>query len=72
MIISVKVLPKSSRDQIIHSGNNYRIKITTAPEKGRANTQVIKLLAQEFRVAPSRVKIIKGLTGHNKLIKIDL
>ncbi len=82
MLIKIKVIPKSSQNKIIRENNifrinpkpeqvRFRVKITDAPEKGKANKKVVKLLAKEFKVAKSQVEIIKGLTSQNKLVKIN-
>ncbi|MGQ0570448.1 MAG: DUF167 domain-containing protein, partial [Armatimonadota bacterium] len=39
-------------------------------QEGRANA-VIKLVAEFLGVPPSRVKIIRGATGRNKLIEVE-
>lgn len=74
MFIEVKVITKSSQDKIIPYAkkSGLKIKVTEAPEKGKANQKVMKLLAREFDVPVSRIEIVKGLTNSNKLVKIDL
>ncbi|MBU4360386.1 DUF167 domain-containing protein [Patescibacteria group bacterium] len=72
MLIQIKVIPKSSCNKIILRDNVFKLKITDAPEKGKANDKVIKLLSKHFKVAKSQIEIIKGLTKPNKLIKISL
>ena len=70
MQIKVKVMPKSSCNKIVYENGIFKIKVTDAPEKGKANHKIIKLLAREFNVAKSNIEIIKGLTGRNKIVKI--
>ena len=72
MIVQVKIIPKSSQDKIVREGDSFKIKVTDAPEKGKANNKVIKLLAKEFEVPKSQIEIIKGLTKRDKLIKINV
>ena len=48
-----------------------RVYTTVAPENGRANGAVIELLSKYFDVPKSRIKIIKGLTGRDKIVTID-
>jgi len=72
MLLNIKVIPKSSLNQVIkQTDGSYKIKITTAPEQGRANKKVIELLAKELKVAPSSLEIVQGLTSRNKLVKIN-
>jgi len=83
MLINIKVIPKSSQNKIILENDvfkinpkveqaHFRVKITDAPEKGKANYKVIKLLARHFKVAKSDIEIVKGLTKREKLVKINL
>ena len=39
--------------------------------EGRANTAAIKLLAKHFKVAPSKVKLVRGATSKYKIFEID-
>ena len=42
IVISVKVIPKASRNQIVGWVNDeLKVRITTAPEKGEANAHLI-------------------------------
>jgi uncharacterized protein YggU (UPF0235/DUF167 family) len=51
---------------------SFRIKTTTAPEKGRANEDVVDILADHFRVPRSHVEIIAGHTSAKKIVKITV
>ena len=52
MKISVKVIPNASKSEIIFVNNNeWKIKVQTPPEDGKANKEVIKLLAKQFNIS---------------------
>jgi len=71
MILSVKVIPKSSVNKIVgFEGDVLKIKCTAAPEKGKANEAVVQLLAKYYGVPKSAVAIIKGKTGSKKVVEI--
>lgn len=42
------------------------------PIDNRANVELIRFLADELRVAPSRLRLVNGQRGRNKLIAIDV
>jgi uncharacterized protein (TIGR00251 family) len=44
--------------------------LTSKPEKGKANTELIKKLAKYFNVPSSHVSIISGLKGRRKVVEI--
>lgn len=74
MTIRVKVIPKSSRDEIAGKldDRTWKIKVTAAPERGKANAAVCELLARHFDIPKSRVEVVSGHTSHLKQIRIDL
>lgn len=71
--INVKVIPRSSHQQLIRLDKyHYKVKLVSPPEKGKANQELIGLLAKHFNVSPWHVSIVNGHTSAQKLIKIDL
>jgi uncharacterized protein (TIGR00251 family) len=44
--------------------------IISKPEKGKANTELIKKLAKHFNVPSSHVSIISGIKGRRKVVEI--
>lgn len=71
MLINVKVITNASKDQVVQkTKSEFLIKVTTAPEKGKANKRIIELLADYFRVSKSDISIAKGQTSPRKIIKI--
>ncbi len=71
MRIYIKVTPKSSRNKIEKvSTGEYKVWVTVAPEKNKANRAVIELLAKYFQVSKSQISIIAGKTTAKKLVEI--
>jgi hypothetical protein len=52
------------------SGETIKINIAAAPEKGKANQELVHLLSKEFDVSRDSVKIISGAGDRVKLVKI--
>lgn len=53
-----------------NDGELYKVCVTAAPEKGKANKKTIELLAEYFKVAKSQIRIIRGEISRNKIIEI--
>lgn len=71
MLINVKVITNATENQIIQkSPNEFVVRITAAPEKGKANKKVIAHLADYFNVKKSDVLIKQGQTSSRKIISI--
>lgn len=47
------------------------VKTTVAPEKGKANADVIELVAEHFNVPKSCVEVVRGHTSSKKILKIS-
>jgi uncharacterized protein (TIGR00251 family) len=73
LILSIRVQPKASSDEIVgpQGDDSIKIRITAPPVDGKANQHLIKFLAKAFGVAKSRVTLIKGETGRDKRLAID-
>jgi len=72
MKIRVKVKPNARGNSIKKIENDYyELKVSAAPEKGKANEQVIKLLALYFDKPKSKINIVRGHTGKEKIIAIE-
>ena len=69
--IKVRVLPKSSRTQIIGiEGDTYKVKLTAPPVEGKANKALIELLARRLRIGKGRVDIVSGSRSRLKTVRI--
>ena len=70
--IRVKVLPRSSTNQIIgQEGDLFKVKLTSPPVEGKANKALIELLAKRLRIAKGRIEIISGKGSRLKTVRIS-
>jgi hypothetical protein len=60
------------RDFIKVEGNSIAAGLTSKPEKGKANTELVKKLAKHFDVPSSKVRILSGFRSREKIVEIDL
>ncbi|MCX6563799.1 MAG: DUF167 domain-containing protein [Candidatus Aminicenantes bacterium] len=71
-LLNVKVQPRSSAPGIERTGEReLKVRVKAAPDKGRANAEVIELLSEHFHVPRSCVTIARGATSRNKVIVIE-
>jgi len=72
LTLSVKVIPKSSKNEIVGllEDGTLKLKITAAPEKGKANAEICSFLADAFDVSKRQVRIVRGETSPLKQIEI--
>lgn len=71
MTIQVKVKPGSSVSALEDAGNGQWIaRVKSPPVDGRANAELIALVAKHFGCPKSAVTIRTGASGRTKLIRI--
>ena len=70
MRISVKVFPKSSREELVEKDGIIKAYVKAAPDKGKANRALVELIAGEYKVKKSDVKIVAGQTSRTKVVEI--
>jgi len=70
--LRIKVRPNASRNEVREEmgDGTWKINIAAVAERGKANEELIKFLAKEFKLRKENVKIISGAGEHIKLIKI--
>lgn len=68
----LRVMPKAGRNEIAGVRNGrLLVKITTAPEGGKANAAVIKLLSKTWRLPASAFAVTSGATARDKTLTIQ-
>jgi uncharacterized protein (TIGR00251 family) len=71
VIIEIKAIPKSKISAIsIDKSDRICIRITNAAENGKANQEIIKLIAKTLKLPQADIQIISGLRTRLKRIKI--
>jgi len=69
-ILSVKVQPRSKAPGVERlPDGSFRVRVQAAPERGRANREVLERLAGFLDVPPSRLTIGRGEGSSNKWIR---
>ena len=72
MYLQVKVIPKGRATEFVEKmeDGTYKIRLKAAPEKGKANEELIQFLATELQADKSEIRIISGHTDRNKLVRV--
>ena len=69
--IKIKLLPRSSRNQIIgKEGDLYKVKVTSPPLDGKANKALVQLLAKTLGISKGKIEIISGESSRLKTVRI--
>ena len=69
--LDIRVQSRASRNAVEIDGERITVRVTAAPESGKANNAVIALLAKRLGVPKRSVQIVRGHKSRDKRIRID-
>jgi len=71
LLLAVHIQPRARQDEIVGThGDRLKIRITAPPVDGKANSHLIRFLAETCGVAASAVEVIAGASGRDKRLRI--
>lgn len=70
-ITTLKIVPNSSRNEVVREDDYIKIKITAPPVENKANKVLIEFLSKKLSVAKTKIKIIRGETSKLKTISVE-
>lgn len=70
--LAVRVTPRASRNEIVEmlDDGTIKVRIAAPPVDDEANTALIEFLAEILGVPKSRLDIVAGASGRDKLISV--
>ncbi len=70
--IAVRVTPRASRNKIVEilADGTIKIHIAAPPVDGEANEKLIEFLSDVLNTPKSRLEIVAGVSGRDKLISV--
>jgi uncharacterized protein len=70
--LAVHATPKSGRDEVVGwRGSELSVRVTAAPEGGKANAAVCKVIASALGVSKSSVRVVRGDVSRHKILEVD-
>ncbi|MEF3132656.1 DUF167 domain-containing protein [Rhizobium sp. 268] len=75
--LAVRLTPNGGRDAIDgieadgEGETHLKARVTSVPEKGKANKALILLIAQSLRIPKSSISLVSGDTARKKILRID-
>lgn len=70
-IIEVKVKPNARTRALERDGSVWRATLRSPPADGKANAELVALVAERFGVRKAQVSIRRGASGRIKLVQIE-
>lgn len=71
-VLTVRIKPNAKHTKATRlEDGSWLLHLKAPPQDGKANAELIALLAQEFGVAKAQVRIRSGQTARTKRVEID-
>jgi uncharacterized protein len=69
--LRLRVVPGSARPGVVgRYGDAWKVRVTAAPERGRANDAVVDLLAETLSMPRGDVKVVAGHGAREKIVEL--
>jgi uncharacterized protein len=52
-------------------GDAWKLRVRAAPERGRANDEVVELVAGRLGLTRAEVRVVAGHTSRDKVVELD-
>ena len=70
--LRVRVSPGARRAEVVgRLGDAWKLRVRSAPERGRANDEVVVLLARTLGLTPRDVRVVAGHTSRDKVVELE-
>lgn len=72
MLIKIRIVPNSSKNDIIIEEEFVKVKVTAQPIENKANKALIEYLSKTFKVPKTSIEIVKGETSKDKTLLFNV
>ena len=69
--LALRVTPGARSEGLEIADGRLLVKVRVKPEDGKANEAVLRMLADALGIATSRLRMLRGATGRDKLVGIE-
>jgi uncharacterized protein len=71
VLLRIRVQPRASRNEVVGlHGDTVRVRLSAPPVDGRANDELIRLMAQQLDLPRSALRLVSGASSRSKTIMI--
>ncbi len=65
--LAIRVIPRAGRTELVKENKNLKLYLKSMPEKGKANTELIKFFKKNYKLS---VRIKSGEKSREKVLEI--
>ena len=71
MLLSIRVIPRSTRNTLEWEQDIMKARLTAPPVDGAANDALIALLAERLAIPKRSIAIVRGSTSRKKIVELE-
>ena len=72
LFVRIHVQPRASKNEIVGThGGSLKVRLTSPPVEGAANSHAIEFFAKKLGVQKSKITIVSGEKSRHKTLKIE-
>jgi uncharacterized protein (TIGR00251 family) len=69
--LRLRISPGARSNTIVgRYGDGWKVRVTAAPEDGKANEAVLRLLAECLDLPSERLTLVSGRSGRDKIVRL--
>jgi uncharacterized protein (TIGR00251 family) len=69
--LRLRIAPGARRAEVVgRLGESWKLRVRAAPERGRANDEVVALLAGILGLSSTDVRVVSGTSSRDKLVEL--
>ena len=72
LLIRIKIVPNSSKNDLIIEDEFIKVKVTAQPIENKANKALVEFLSKKFKIPKTSIQIVKGDTSKEKTILFSI
>jgi uncharacterized protein len=70
--VELHVSPGAARSEIVgRYAEGWKVRVAARAERGRANRELLSLIATTLDVEPARVRLVSGRRARDKVVEIE-
>ena len=72
LLIRIKIVPNSSKNDLIIEDKFIKVKVTAQPIENKANKALVEFLSKKFKIPKTSIQIVKGDTSKEKTLLFSI
>jgi len=69
--LNIKVISNSGKAKVVEEKELFKVYVKAPPVDGKANKEVVEVLAEHFKIKKNQIEIIRGKTSNKKTVKVE-